>query len=266
MTGVPPDPPPGEPTGSAPPPPAAPPPPPLPPVPAPAAGWYPPAAAPADRVRVAWQRRHESDYVFDFWTALGWTVLTCGIYGYYVLYQLVRRSRDHNLRRIELLDAATTFAWEQAQAGGIADELRPGFERIAGNMRTLRNQTTQFRDPVVWLVIDIVTGIARFVAYCLLDGDLVTHDYAEGAIEADLAEIYTRLGAPLAPPDPGRLKGRHNYAGRVIATLASCGIYALWWLYDLMTEGNRHFRHNWLWEDGLAQSVQALAAVRNPEP
>jgi hypothetical protein len=33
----------------------------------------------ADRVRMAWQRRHETDYVFDFWTAFGWTILTCGI-------------------------------------------------------------------------------------------------------------------------------------------------------------------------------------------
>ena len=25
-----------------------------------------------------------------------------------------------------------------------------------------------------------------------------------------------------------------------------------------MTEGNRHFEHNWRWEDDLAQSVQQL--------
>ena len=36
-----------------------------------------------------------------YWTALGWTVLTLGIYSFYVFYQLVRRMRDHNARRVE---------------------------------------------------------------------------------------------------------------------------------------------------------------------
>ena len=105
-----------------PPPPGGFPPPPPSAFPPPAA--YPPAAPPvyapqmampsaADRVRNAWHGRAESDYIFDFATALGWTILTCGFYAIYVVYQLVRRSREHNLRRIELLDAATTFAWEQ---------------------------------------------------------------------------------------------------------------------------------------------------------
>ena len=65
----------------------------------------------AERVRVAARRRDETDYIFHYWSALGWTILTLGIYGYYVFYQLVRRMRDHNARRLELLDAATTVAW-----------------------------------------------------------------------------------------------------------------------------------------------------------
>jgi hypothetical protein len=218
-----------------------------------------PPASPADRVRAAWQRRNETDYIFDFWTALGWTILTCGIYGFYVLYQLVRRSRDHNLRRIELLDAATTLAWERAQSRGLADELRPAFERIAPHLAVLRNQTTQFRDPIAWTVISVLTsGIGHFIVYILLDGDLITHDHAEGAIENELSTIYTRLGASVAGPNPGRLKSPHNYVGRIIATLLTCGIYGLWWQYDLMTEGNRHFEENWRWEDDLAQSVQRM--------
>lgn len=213
----------------------------------------------ADRVRAAWQDRHASDYVFDFWTALGWTLLSCGVYSYYVFYQLVRRSRDHNRRRLELLSAATAFAWEQASARGLADELRPGFERIAGHTATLQRQASDFRDPLIWLILSIATGgIANYVAWVLLDTDLVDHDGAEGAIEADLAEIYTRLGAPIAAPDPTRVKGRHNYVGRFIALVATCGVYGLFWLYDLMVEPNRHFEENWRYEDELAASVQSL--------
>jgi hypothetical protein len=215
-----------------------------------------------ERVRAAWQRRHESDYVFNFWTALGWTILSCGFYGVYVMYQLIRRDRDHNARRIELLDAATTFAWERASAAGIGDEMRPAFERIGLHMTTLRQMTTDFRDPGVWALISFFAGgIAQVIAFILIDGDLVKHDYAEGAIEAELSAVYDRLGVTIAPPDPSRLKQKHNYVGRIIAIFATCGIYLWWWTYDVMVETNRHFEHNWRWEDDLARGVQSLLAA-----
>ena len=100
------------------------PPPPQPPEPPPPAQQPAPAPPPAypvapqpsaaDRVRIAWQHRHDSDYIFEFWSAFGWTVLTCGFYSLYIIYQLMRRDRDHIRRRLELLDAATTFAWERS--------------------------------------------------------------------------------------------------------------------------------------------------------
>ncbi|HSL56786.1 MAG TPA: hypothetical protein VK866_02990 [Acidimicrobiales bacterium] len=223
-------------------------------------GPPPPGALPnAERVRLAYHRRDETDYIFSFWTALGWTILTFGIFGLYVLYQLVRRSRDHNLRRLELLDASVSFAWERAVAQGVADELRPNFERAAGHLQTLRAKSTDFRDPIIWVILAIFTGIATYIAWILLDGDLVKHDHAEGGVEAELAIIFDRLGRPIPAPDPGRLKGPHNYIGRILVTLVTCGLYALWWLYDLMVEGNRHFEENWRFDDAIAGTVYAMS-------
>ena len=227
---------------------------------APPPQWTPPPAS--ERLRLAWQSRHESDYIFDFATALGWSLLSCGVYMYYVFYQLVRRSRDHNRRRLELLDAATTFAWEQAQAQEVSEELRPNFERISARMRALHEISVEFRDPVLWMVLSIVSGgIAQYVGFWLLDGDLVKHETAERVIEAELATIYTRLGCSITAGDPTAVKGKHNIAGRIVATLASCGLYSLWWLDDVMVEGNAHFQSNWRFEDELARASQSLLAA-----
>jgi hypothetical protein len=218
--------------------------------------------SPADRVRIAWHTRAQSDYIFNFATALGWFFLTLGVYGVYIIYQLIRRSRDHNRRRIEMLDGATSFAWEQAQSRGLADELRPNFEEIGRQMATLREIDTRFRDPTVWAVLSLFfSTIVDIVAFCLLDGDLITHDYAEGAIENELSTIYGRLGSPVAAPDPGRLRTAQNYVGRIIVTIVTCGIYLFWWMYDVMTDGNKHFEQNWAWEDSLANAVQQLLAT-----
>jgi hypothetical protein len=208
---------------------------------------------------VAWQGRGSSDYIFEFWTALGWTVLTLGIYGFYVFYQLVRRMRDHNMRRLELLDAAVAFGWEEAGRRGLQEELTPSFQRASLHLAVLRKMTSDFREPAIWVVLSVIaSGIVHVIAFILLDQDLINHDQAEVGVEYELALIYGRLGQSLPYPDPERVKGRHNYVGRIVAAVFSFGIYLLWWYHDMMVEPNRHFYTNWTQEDALATAVQAL--------
>lgn len=217
----------------------------------------------ADRLRRAWQLRPRTDYVFDFWTAVGWILLTVGFYAFYVLYQLVRRSRDHNARRLEFLDAATTFAWEEAQLRDLTEEFRPYVERMATGLESLRRSTRDFRDPVIWLLLSMVSfGVTGIVAAVLLNRDLIAHDEAEKAIEADLVFAFGRLDRSLAAvPDPSRVVGRHNAVGRVMATIVSLGLYGFWWGRDLMLEGNAHFAVNRPFEDEVVSAVGEILAA-----
>jgi hypothetical protein len=123
----------------------------------------------------------------------------------------------------------------------------------------MRQMTTDFRDPIIWLLLTVVGGgIAEIVVFWLLDDDLVKHDQAEVGVEYDLALIYSRLGQSLPYPDAARVKGKHNYIGRIVASIFSVGIYTFWWVHNLMEEPNEHFRTNWTQEDALAAAVQAL--------
>jgi hypothetical protein len=219
----------------------------------------PPQMPASERVRLAARRRGESDYIFSYWSALGWTILTFGIYGLYVFYQLVRRMGDHNARRLELLDAAATVAWEQAGRQGLQRELAPSFQRAAAHMAVLRQMTGDFRDPVIWVLLAIVAGVAEIVAFVLLDQDLIKHDQAEAGVEYELSVIYGRLGQHLPPPGPGRVKRPDNYVGRIVATIFSFGIYLFWWYYNQMQEPNKHFAINWTQEDDLVKAVGAIS-------
>jgi hypothetical protein len=190
---------------------------------------------------------------------LGWTVLTLGIYGFYVFYQLVRRLRDHNARRLELLDAAVAFAWQEAGRRGLQNELTPSFQRAGSHLAVLRKMTSDFRDPTIWLILSIfASGIVHVIAFILLDQDLVSHDRAEVGVEYELALIYGRFGHAVPYPNPARVKGQHNYVGRIVACVFSFGFYFLWWYYDMMEEPNRHFYTNWGQEDALVAAVRAM--------
>jgi hypothetical protein len=219
----------------------------------------PPPMPAADRLQAAWQRRVETDYIFDYWTALGWTVLTLGIYGLYVFYQLVRRMRDHNVRRVELFEATLAFAWEEAGRRGLQGELTPSFQRAEVHMVVLRRMIRDFRDPGIWLVLAIVArGIVEIIAFVLLDQDLVKHDGSEVGVEYELSLIFRSFGQAVPAPDQARVKGPDNYVGRIVATIFSFGIYLFWWYYDQMNDPNRHFQTNWSQEDALVVAVQAL--------
>ena len=219
----------------------------------------PPPMTTTDRLQAACQRRVETDYIFDYWTALGWTILTFGIYSFYVFYQLVRRMRDHNERRVELLDAALAWAWEEAVRRGLHVELTPSFQRASAHMEVLRRMTRDFRDPVIWVVLAVVArGIVEFIAFILLDQDLVRHDQADVGVEYELTVIFGRFGTDLPAPDQARVKGQDNYVGRIVATIFSLGIYLFWWYYNQMNVPNLHFQANWAQEDTLITAVLAL--------
>src|SRR5439155_25456735 len=107
MTTTPPPPPPPPPSGTPPPPPAMPPRPQQPGVP-------PPSTTTAERFRMAYGARAETDYYFEgMGMVIFLTIITCGIFGFYVFYQLMKRMRDHNRRRLDLLESATELAWQR---------------------------------------------------------------------------------------------------------------------------------------------------------
>jgi hypothetical protein len=214
----------------------------------------------ADRVRLAVSQRDETDYIFNYWSALGWSILTLGIYGFYVFYQLVRRMRDHNVRRLELLDAATTVAWEQAGRQGLQQELTPSFEQAGAHLAVLRRMTGDFREPVIWVLFAIVArGIVELVAFVLLDQDLISHSQAEALAGHELSVIYGRLGQEVPSPDQSQVKQPDNYVGRILAAIFTFGIYMFWWFYNQMDEPNKHFASNWAQEDQLVQAVDAIS-------
>src|SRR5947207_9855457 len=227
--------------------------PPPPPQPTPQPAAQPPAASPVERFRAAYGARAETDYYFEgMGMVIFLTIITCGIFGFYVFYQLMKRMRDHNRRRLDLLESATELAWQRASEQVVAEELRPNFERIATNVAALRGLTTEFREPGIWVIIAVLTSIAYFVGFVFLDGDLIKHDQAEGAIEAELSAIFARLGQNVPAPDPARQKGKQNYAGRLGARISSCGVYFYRSTYNERDGVNKPLLWNWPGGDSRA--------------
>ena len=119
--------------------------------------------------------------------------------------------------------------------------------------------TSDFREPVVWLVLAIVArGITEIVAFVLLDQDLIKHSHAEAGAGQALSVIYSRLGQQVPSPDQSQVKGPDNYVGRILAAIFTLGIYMFWWFYNQMEEPNKHFASNWTQEDEFVKAAEAF--------
>lgn len=214
-----------------------------------------PAPTAADRIRQATQERPTTDCEFHFWTALGWTVLTLGLYSFYVFYQLMRRSRDHNRRRAALLAAAHDLATARAAEQGKTEALRSDLVMVESDVQQLRGLDNEFRDPILWLLLSIVgNGLAWLAGAILLDQDLVRHEAHERAAATALSRVFAQLGVTLPAPATAA-KRPHNYVGRLVAVICTFGLYSLWWVADVMREGNANFEQDYAWEDALTASL-----------
>ena len=160
-------------------------------------------ATTAERVRQAVDERAATDYMFGFWSALGWTVLTLGVYSFYVFYQLMRRSRKHNRRRVALLAAAHDLAAERAVEQDNTEAVRGELDRVDGDVQQLRALDNDFRDPMLWLLACLIgNGLAWLAGAVLLDQDLIRHERHERDTVAALTRVFAELGIPCPRPPP----------------------------------------------------------------
>ena len=90
----------------------------------------------------------------------------------------------------------------------------------------------------------------------MLDRDLIRHERHERDAAAALTHVFAELGITLPAP-VAATKQPHNYVGRVIAAICTCGLYSLWWVADVMREGNANFAEDDAWENALAKIAAA---------
>ena len=220
-----------------------------------------PFRAAGERVRRAVADRASTDTVLDVRAAVGWTVLTFGLYAFYLFYQLMRRSRDHNRRRVALLLAAEELARQRAVEQDRAEQLRPALEQVRADVQSLRDLDTDARDPMIWLLASFFgSGLVWLVEALVLDQDLIRHERHERAAEAGLTSVFAELGVALPAP-VAAAKEPHSYVARIVAVVATLGLYSFWWAADLVREGNANLVEDRAWEDALAAAVTPAPPV-----
>ncbi|MDD3718877.1 MAG: DUF4234 domain-containing protein [Actinomycetota bacterium] len=198
--------------------------------------------------------RASTDFITDPGTAILLSIITCGIYGLYILYKLVERRDGHFKRMAAVVDAS--IAQLRAKARGreevIAGELAQ-LEQIRMRMATMSAE----RGAVIWLLICIFTNMVGYVIlYYLLMQDYVEHDGMESQFFTVMSSALAKLGLSEQAGQAVPSVPRRDFVTFLLLTIVTCGIYGIYWMYVMIKDFNDHFMAQVPWEDFLLQALR----------
>lgn len=198
------------------------------------------------------RERPATDQEISFWLALLLSVVTFGLWTYYVIWQLVSR-RDRHFRRVaRLAEDATAYLRDRSQEAGA--DLGPQLARLSETQRGMRESAHE-RGALIWTILCLLTsGVAALILYCVLMGDYRRHQAQEEELVAALNDAFNTLGEHpglvAVPEIPERSCGLY-----IFLTIITFGLFGIYWYYCLIEDPNRHFRAQAEWEQRVETAL-----------
>lgn len=202
------------------------------------------------------RQRNETDYRFNYWSYLGWTILTGGIYGHYGTYRLVERRTEHARRRLAFMSYFWHTLNQRAEAAGKREEVAEGLDNLSRIYQQIEGfELRNKREPILWTLLRFVlTFIGAYINH-FLNRDLVFLDEWESSYAANAEWVMQRLGMPVSVPRRAKPVQNRSTGLYVFLTVITFGLFSLVWRYLTMTDGNGHFDDDAAIEDALLRGL-----------
>ncbi len=198
-------------------------------------------------------QRALTDYSTDPGTAIVLSLLTCGIYGMFVIYTLVQRRDEHFKRMAAVADSSIQQL--RARAAGRESEIQTELAQLEG-IRSQMLVMAGERGATIWLLICLFTGIGTFILYYLLMQDYQQHDVLEAQYFTVMSSALAKLGLAGRAGVAVRTVPDREFVTFLLLSLVTCGIYGLFWMYVMIKDFNDHFAAQAAWEDFIAASLR----------
>jgi len=211
-------------------------------------------AQPGAQLEFSVAERTQTDWITDPGMAILLSIITCGIYGWYIIYKLVQR-RDEHFRRMAAV-ADSSIAQLKAKARGredvIAGELSQ-LEQVRLQMATMSAE----RGAAIWLLIAIFTfGIGYMILYYLLMQDYVQHDAVEAQFFTLMSTAMAKVGLAGEAGQAVPTVPQRDFVTFLLLSIVTCGIYGIYWMYVMIKDFNDHFMAQVPWEDFLLNALR----------
>lgn len=200
------------------------------------------------------QERVSTDWTTDPVLAVVLSIVTCGIYGFYVFYKLMERRDLHLARVANMVNTTIAILREKSESRGMADAVAQEMGQLEMVQREIYGQSRE-RSAVLWLVLGILTGICVLIGYYFIMEDLAKHDQLEAQFFTLTSGVMAKLGMSSQASQAAVTIPERNFPVFLVLTIVTCGIYGFYWLYVMVNDGNIHVESQVQWEDFIYSAL-----------
>jgi hypothetical protein len=202
------------------------------------------------------QQRVTSDWVTDPGMAILLTIITCGIYGFYIFYKLMERRDLHLMRMANMVNTSVAILQEKAAQTGKTEVIGQELAQIGMIQREMYDQSRE-RGAALWLVLGILTGIATLIGYYFIMDDMARHDQLEAQYFTLMSSALAKLGLASQASQAAPNMPERNFVVYLVLSFLTCGIFSFYWLYAMIEDGNQHVEAQVQWENFLYSALAA---------
>lgn len=173
----------------------------------------------------------------------------------YMLYKLVNRRNKHFQRQLFLYDDLTNMAKELAAKKGV--DIALSLNNMQRTTQEGRYEETE-KSAALWAIVTFFIGITGLYVYYFLMKDFYKHERREDMFLDDLNRSLLAAGVTVNLPRRTLPIPDRSFVLYLILSIVTLGVFAVYWLYVLLTDPNGHFRQQAMTEDTVLAQVTPL--------
>jgi uncharacterized membrane protein len=179
-----------------------------------------------------------------------------------MIFMLVRRRNNHFNRQILLYEDLVGTAKELASKKNA--EVSVLINNMDRNLREARLEELE-KNATLWALMSISVFGLWYASYFLMK-DFYRHERREDMFVQDLLRTFYQLGVPINLPYRSSPIPERSFVLYLVLTLITANIFAVYWVYVLVSDPNNHFRQQSVIEDTIMAQVSPILSSTQPPP
>lgn len=175
--------------------------------------------------------------------------------GFYVVYRWIRRRNEHFRRSLAFFEVVTE----------VAELLNLGrAPLVRSRLNELREVNSRVRDAVANTIL-IVVPLYMYYVFHFLNKDFHRHSERERLLLAELVdELRGRVPTFIRRVDEFAAVPERSTFLYLILTIATAGLFLLYWVYTLTKDPNKHFESHGVIERDILVALRELYLKAQP--
>lgn len=185
--------------------------------------------------------------------------LILGVIVYVILallpwYKLIRRRSEHFRRDRILREGLIFYIRGIASERGIEGQMSTELATMTA-IHSEANGEEDEKSAMLWIILSIITfGLLGLYVSYFLTKDPHNHDVRQLVFMQQVQSAFSKLQKTIVFPFWKAMTGRSFFLYLVLTVLTG-GLFALYWVYVLISDFNMHFRAQWQIEDQLLPNL-----------